>query len=129
MLLSAPTGPPAIKRKPCPGSSSGSSTDDTFVLAEHPKFDPRALLTDRSIHKVAREVLKRRYQSKFTLDFEPAPGASLRDYDFLWVSAAELERKVVEDIVWVRERYAQANKEEPSDEDVIFWYTEEDEDS
>jgi hypothetical protein len=49
-------------------------------------------------------------------------GANIRDYDFLWVKPGELEQRVLEDIIWVRERYAFARKDEPVDEDIIFFY-------
>jgi hypothetical protein len=86
------------------------------------KFDPQAPRQDASLHAHAREVLKKRYQSKFTFDFIPREGVSLRDYDFLWVKAGDLEEKILEDIIWVRERFAYARKDEPTDEEIIFWY-------
>lgn len=46
----------------------------------------------------------------------------MRDYDFRWVDAEEMDRKVLEDIVWIRARYAQIGKEEPTDEQIIWWY-------
>jgi len=45
-----------------------------------------------------------------------------KDYDWIWVSEEELERKVLADIVWVRERYMQAGQAEPSDADLVRWY-------
>lgn len=38
------------------------------------------------------------------------------------MSEEELERKVLADIVWVRERYAQAGQAEPSDADLVRWF-------
>jgi hypothetical protein len=40
----------------------------------------------------------------------------------LWVKPGELEQRVLEDIIWVRERYAFARKGEPTDEDITFFY-------
>lgn len=74
------------------------------------------------MHLAAKAALKKRYQSKLTVDFEVPKGLSVRDYDFRWVDPAELDRKVLEDIVWVRERYAQIGKAEPTDEEIIWWY-------
>ncbi|CZT11327.1 uncharacterized protein RAG0_15499 [Rhynchosporium agropyri] len=117
-------GPSAIRRKPCPVTNSG--TLSPFNYGEPPKFDPQTPRVDPNIHKLARSVLKHRYTTKFTLDFEPPPGVNRHEYDFIWVTPEELDRKVLEDIVWVRERYAQAGREEPDCNDVIFWYSEED---
>jgi len=74
------------------------------------------------MHVSAKAALKKRYQSKLTVDFEVPHGLSVRDYDFRWVDADELDRKVLEDIVWVRERYAQIGKDQPSNEEIIWWY-------
>jgi hypothetical protein len=86
------------------------------------KFNPQAPRQDASLHAHARQVLKERYQSKFTFDFVPRVGVNLRDYNFLWVKTGDLEKKVLEDIIWVRERFAYARKDEPTDEEIIFWY-------
>lgn len=40
----------------------------------------------------------------------------------MWASEEELERKVLADIVWVRERYFQAKREEPTDSEIVWWY-------
>lgn len=85
-------------------------------------FDPGAPVTDRSLHRRAREALKRRYQSKFTIDFTPPLGVDVREYDFIWCDEEELDLKVLRDIIWVRERFAQAKRGEPSDECIIHWY-------
>jgi hypothetical protein len=103
-----------IKRKPV-----GSDSPDPRRASYIPKFDPQAARQDPSLHRKAKEALKRRYQSKFTLDFEPHEGASPRDYDFLWIKKGELEKRVLEDIIWVRERFAYARREEPTDDEII----------
>ena len=122
--LSGLGGPSAVRRKPCPVTISGALS--AFNNGEPPKFDPQTPRFDPTMHRLAKSVLKHRYTTKFTLDFEPPKGVSRREYDFIWVTPEELERKVLEDIVWVRERYAQAGREEPDCNDVIFWYQEED---
>lgn len=106
------------------------------------EFDPCAPVTHPFLHKRAREALKRRYLSKFTTEGVPRSdvdnsddvsgvcGASIRrEYGFrtgtetaTWCNAAQLDLKVLEDIVWVRERFAQAKQEEPTDDDIIRWY-------
>jgi hypothetical protein len=106
-----------IKRK-----AVGSACTDPRRASYIPKFDPQAPRRDASLHTKATQALKKRYQSKFTLDFEPHEGVNLRDYDFLWVNSAELDTKVLEDIIWVRERFAYAKKEEPTDDEIIWWY-------
>ncbi|POS86593.1 hypothetical protein EPUL_003627 [Erysiphe pulchra] len=108
-----------IQRKPVPPQETWPPN---FRLNEPAKFDPKAPLTNKSINSRARKILKKRYQSKFTLDFNPPRGLTPRAYDFLWVDEEELDRKVLDDIVWVRQRYAQARKMEPSDQDIIWWY-------
>jgi hypothetical protein len=106
-----------IKRKPV-----GSASSDPRRLSYIPKFDPQAPRQDASLHNKAKEALKKRYQSKFTFDFEPHEGANKRDYDFLWVKTGELDMKILDDIIWVRERFAHARKEEPTDDEIIWWY-------
>ncbi|KAG4431826.1 hypothetical protein IFR05_012688 [Cadophora sp. M221] len=117
-------GPSTVKRKPCPVTTSGALS--AFNNGEPPKFDPQTPRTNPGMHRLAKSVLKHRYTTKFTLDFEPPKGVSRRDYDFIWATPEELDRKVMEDIIWVRERYAQAGRDEPDCNDVIFWYSEED---
>ncbi|RKF60374.1 hypothetical protein OnM2_051056 [Erysiphe neolycopersici] len=116
-------GQKPIQRKPVPPQEIWPPN---FRLNEPAKFDPNTPLTNKSINSRARKILKRRYQSKFTLDFNPPRGLTPRAYDFLWVDEEELDRKVLDDIVWVRQRYAQARKMEPSDQDIIWWYDAED---
>lgn len=106
-----------FKRKPV-----GLDSLDPRRASYLPKFDPQAVRQDASLHRKAKEALKRRYQSKFTLDFEPHKGASPRDYDFLWIKKGELEKRVLEDIIWVRERFAYARREEPTDDEIIWWF-------
>ncbi|KAK0108619.1 hypothetical protein ONS95_003414 [Cadophora gregata] len=122
--LSGLGGPSTVKRKPCPVTTSGALS--AFNNGEPPKFDPHTPRFNPGMHRLAKSVLKHRYTTKFTLDFEPPKGVSRHEYDFIWVTPEELERKVMEDIVWVRERYAQAGRDEPDCNDIIFWYTEED---
>ena len=101
------------------------------------EFDPCAPVTHPFLHKRAREALKRRYLSKFTEEGDLRSdsdnvsnvcGASIRrEYGFKaergkWCNAAQLDLKVLEDIVWVRERFLQAKQEEPTDEDIIRFY-------
>ncbi|KAL2060319.1 hypothetical protein VTL71DRAFT_9714 [Oculimacula yallundae] len=117
-------GPAAIRRKPVPATASG--TLSAFNNGEPPKFDPQTPRTDPTKHRLAKSVLRHRYTTKFTLDFEPPTGVNRHDYDFIWATPEELDRKVMEDIIWVRERYAQAGREEPDCNDIIFWYSEED---
>jgi hypothetical protein len=74
------------------------------------------------MHTQAKAALKKRYQSKFTIDFTPPTGASNSEYDFMWVEASELENRVLSDVVWVRERFAYAGKDEPTDEEIIWWF-------
>jgi hypothetical protein len=74
------------------------------------------------MHLHAKAALKKRYQSKFTVEFEIPQGLSIRDYDFRWVDDKELDRKVLEDIIWVRERFNQVGKPEPTDEEIVWWY-------
>jgi len=107
-----------IKRKPVPTPGSFH----IFNVSDAPKFDPQAPRRDPTMHVKARAALMKRYQSKFKLDFEPVGGTNVRDYDFLWVQHGELERRVMEDIIWVRERFAYARKEEPGDDDIIWWF-------
>ncbi|KAI6250551.1 hypothetical protein HI914_01454 [Erysiphe necator] len=108
-----------IQRKPVPPQEIWPHN---LRLNEAAEFDPKTPLTNKSIHSRARKTLKKRYQSKFTLDFNPPRGLTPRAYDFLWVDEEELDRKVLDDIVWVRQRYAQARKLEPTDQDIIWWY-------
>lgn len=122
--LSGLGGSSTVKRKPCPVTTSGGLS--AFNNGEPPKFDPQTPRFNPSMHRLAKSVLRHRYTTKFTLDFEPPKGVSRREYDFIWVTPEELDRKVMEDIVWVRERYAQAGRDEPDCNDIIFWYTEED---
>ncbi|PBP27715.1 hypothetical protein BUE80_DR001234 [Diplocarpon rosae] len=115
-----PSIPLPIKRKPI-----NPSLTDPFFVGEVPKFDAQAPRTDPSMMRLAKCVLKHRYTTKFDMDgFEFAPGVLRREYYFIWASDEELDRKVMEDVIWVRERYAQAGKEEPDDNDVISWYLE-----
>ncbi|KAK2623930.1 hypothetical protein QTJ16_006564 [Diplocarpon rosae] len=112
--------PLPIKRKPI-----NPSLTDPFFVCEVPKFDAQAPRTDPSMMRLAKCVLKHRYTTKFDMDgFEFAPGVLRREYYFIWASDEELDRKVMEDVIWVRERYAQAGKGEPDDNDVISWYLE-----
>lgn len=74
------------------------------------------------MHVRAKEALKRRYQSKITVDFEVPKGLSARDYDFRWVDPEEMDRKIMEDLIWVRERFCQSGREEPTDVEIIWWY-------
>ncbi|TVY35422.1 hypothetical protein LOCC1_G008266 [Lachnellula occidentalis] len=85
-------------------------------------WDPRAPIKNPSLHIRAKALLKQRYRSKFNFDFTFKEGLDRKDYDWMWVSEEELERKVLADIVWVRERYAQAVQGEPSDEDLVRWF-------
>lgn len=74
------------------------------------------------MHAKARLALTNKYKSKFTIDFELAEGQSMDDYHFVWASEEDLKKKVLDDVVWVRERYAQAGKDEPTDDELIAWY-------
>ncbi|KAE9381958.1 hypothetical protein N431DRAFT_320867, partial [Stipitochalara longipes BDJ] len=107
-----------IRRKPV------GLPDDPRRASYTPSFDPQAPRKDESLHLLARKVLLKRYQSKFTLpiDFIPHGGATIKNYEFLWVKPGELEKKVLEDIIWVRERFAYARRDEPTDTDIIYWY-------
>jgi hypothetical protein len=96
------------------------STDK--LLEQFRAYDPNAPLTDHSLHVRARKALKARYESKFTIDFEPPEGVNVRDYHFLWCDEDELDLKVSRDIVWVRQRFLQAKRGEPTDEEIIHWY-------
>ena len=99
--------------------------DDPRRASYVPSFDPQAPRKNANLHSYARKVLLRRYQSKFTFpaDFIPyGSTANVNEYRFLWVKPGELEDKVLEDIIWVRERFAYARKEEPTDADLIRWY-------
>ena len=40
----------------------------------------------------------------------------------MWIKKGDLEKRVTEDILWVRERFAYAGKEEPTDEDIMWWF-------
>lgn len=116
--LATPAG--VIKRKPITPSLSA------FKVCEVAKFDAQAPRTDPDLMCLAKSVLKHRYTTKFDMEgFEPAEGRLRCDYYFMWASDEELNRKVMEDIIWVRERYAQAGREEPDDNAVISWYLEE----
>jgi hypothetical protein len=86
-----------IKRKPV-GQADADPRPTPYV----PSFDPQVPRYDASLHLNARATLIKRYQSKFTLDFEIPEGVNPRDYDFIWVKKGELEKKVLEDIIWVR---------------------------
>ncbi|KUJ19029.1 uncharacterized protein LY89DRAFT_667711 [Mollisia scopiformis] len=122
--------PAEIRRKPCPvnpeafdtATLSPSMTPAEILHHKFRAFDPCAPVTNPLLHMRAREALKRRYESKFTIDFDPPAGITAREYNFMWCDEGELDLKVLQDIVWVRERYAQARKGEPTDEDVIRWY-------
>ncbi|EKD20669.1 hypothetical protein MBM_01351 [Drepanopeziza brunnea f. sp. 'multigermtubi' MB_m1] len=108
-----------IKRKPVTPPLSA------FKVCDVPKFDVQAPRRNPDSVHLARSVLKHRYTTKFEMEgFEPAKGRLRSDYYFMWASDEELERKVMEDIIWVRERYAQAGREEPDDNAVIAWYME-----
>ncbi|KAI9048267.1 hypothetical protein LZ554_008062 [Drepanopeziza brunnea f. sp. 'monogermtubi'] len=108
-----------IKRKPITPSLAA------FKVCDVPKFDAQAPRRNPDSVRLARSVLKHRYTTKFDMEgFEPAQGRLRSDYYFMWASDEELERKVMEDIIWVRERYAQAGREEPDDNAVIAWYME-----
>lgn len=108
-----------IRRKPVPIQEFRSSN---FYLNGSVNFDPNAPLTNTSIHAGARKVLKERYQSKFTFSRDSTKDLTTRAYDVVWVDDEELNRKVLYDIIWVRQRYAQAKKKEPNDQDIIWWY-------
>ncbi|KAN0122013.1 hypothetical protein V8E51_000339 [Hyaloscypha variabilis] len=109
-----------IPRKPVglPEDPRGSS----YV----PSFDPEAPRQDPSLHLRARKALLERYSSKFTLPANfiahGGGGKTIKDYEFLWAKPGELEKKVLEDIIWVRRRFAYARRDEPTDEDLIKWY-------
>lgn len=62
------------------------------------------------------------WQHQCPANFDSLGGTTILDYVFLWVQPGELEKKVLEDIVWVRECFAYARKSEPTDEDIIHWY-------
>jgi hypothetical protein len=111
-----------ITRKAVPTKSYSASTSPYSHHCLGPQFDPGEPLWNADMHVAAKLALKRRYQSKLTVDFQVPEGLSVRDYDFRWVDEEDLDRKVLHDIVWVRERYAQIGKGEPSDEDIIWWY-------
>ncbi|KAE8449380.1 hypothetical protein EG329_008281 [Mollisiaceae sp. DMI_Dod_QoI] len=124
-----PSIPAEIRRKPCPSradtfesTTPTTPTQSSILYQKFRVFDPCAPATNPSLHKRARDALKRRYQSKFTVEFQPPPGVSLREYDFIWCDEGDLDMKVLQDVVWVRERYAQAKQGEPTDEDIIRWY-------
>lgn len=108
-----------IRRKPVPVQEFRSSD---FYLNESVNFDPNAPLTNTSIHARARKILRERYQSKFTFGPDSTKGITPRAYSVVWVDEEELDRKVLYDIIWVRQRYAQAQRKEPNDEDIIWWY-------
>ncbi len=97
-------------------------TGVAVTTIEEMKFDPHAPLADPNMHARARIALTARYQSKFSVNFEPAPGHAVHEYAFLWSSAAELERRVLGDIIWARERYAQAKMDEPTDMHLIEFF-------
>jgi hypothetical protein len=61
-----------IKRKPV-----GQVVTDPRSSSYVPPFDPQAPRKDASLHARAREVLKKRYQSKFFFDFLPCEGTSI----------------------------------------------------
>jgi hypothetical protein len=61
-----------IKRKPV-----GQVVMDPRSSSYVPSFDPQAPRKDASLHVRAREVLKKRYQSKFFFDFLPCEGTSI----------------------------------------------------
>lgn len=108
-----------IRRKPVPNHEFQSSD---FYLNESVNFDPNAPLINPSIHARARKVLKERYQSKFTFGRDSTKDLTQRVYDVVWVDEEELDRKVLYDIIWVRQRYAQAKRKEPNDQDILWWY-------
>ncbi len=54
------------------------------------------------------------------MGFEPPPGVSRRAYHFLWATEEQLDAKVMDDIVWVRERFAQARQSEPGQLTSLF---------
>jgi hypothetical protein len=122
-----------IRRKPVPPSRPSTSATNLLSLfgtsalnltysGTLPTFDPRDPLFDSSMHTRAKAALKKRYQSKFIIDFTPPTGASKSEYDFMWAEASELENRVLSDVVWVRERFAYAGKDEPTDEEIIWWF-------
>jgi hypothetical protein len=45
----------------------------------------------------------------------PSLGCSYLDFQ-------DLKRRVLHDIVWIRERFHHAKLREPSDEDIIWWF-------
>lgn len=101
--------------------------DDPRRASYVSSFDPQAPRKDPTLHYYARKVLLRRYQSKFTLPADfirhcSATTANVDEYKFLWVKPGEVEKKVLEDIIWVRERFAYARMDEPTDCDLIRWY-------
>jgi hypothetical protein len=61
-----------IKRKPV-----GQVVTDPRSSSYVPSFDPQAPRKDASLHARAREVLKKRYQSKFFFDFAPHEGENI----------------------------------------------------
>ena len=91
-------------------------------------FDPRAPFKDSTMHIKARKALTRRYQSKvrtimadsikMIAHFGEGPDA----YDTMWIHKKEMPRRVLNDIIWVRERYYYACRGEPTDEDIIWWF-------
>jgi hypothetical protein len=122
-----------IRRKPVPPSRPSTSATNFLSLlgisalnltyqGAMPKFDPRAPLLDTRMHTRAKVALKKRYQSKFTIDFTPPTRASKSEYDFIWVEGSELESRVLSDVIWVRERFAYAGKDEPTDEEIMWWF-------
>lgn len=111
-----PTTNNLLRRKAVGESSSSGYTPPT------PRFDPKAARKDATLHAHAREVLLKRYKSKFTFDFLPHNNQDMTTYEFIWAGKGVLEEKVLEDIMFVRERFAYAGKDEPTDQDLIRWY-------
>jgi hypothetical protein len=104
-----------LLRRKAVGESSGYTPPT-------PRFDPKAARKDPTLHAHAREVLLKRYKSKFIFDFLPHNNQDMTTYEFIWAGKDVLEAKVLEDIMFVRERFAFAGKDEPTDKDLIRWY-------
>lgn len=75
-------------------------------------------------HPRAARVLKKRYEEKFALSFDlkKYPGLNVGGLDNGVMSQEDLEKRVLGDITWIRDRYRYANLEEPTDRDIIWWY-------
>ena len=104
-----------LLRRKAVGESSGYTPPT-------PRFDPKEARKDPALHAHARQVLLKRYKSKFTYEFNPHNNQDMSTYEFIWAGKGVLEAKVLEDIMFVRERFAFAGKNEPTDKELIHWY-------